>query len=55
MAIKLVSAVIAVVLLGAFLLPVALKLKETSLWVVMLLGFAMMLVDLWQSLRKNDT
>lgn len=55
MAIKLVAAVIAVVLFAAFLLPVALKLKEVSLWVVMLLGFGMMLVDLWQSMRKNDT
>jgi hypothetical protein len=55
MAIKIVAAVIAIILFAAFLLPVALKLKETALWVVMLLGFAMMLVDLWQSLRKNDT
>jgi len=55
MAIKLVAAVIAIVLLAAFLLPIALKLKEISLWVVMLIGFGMMLVDLWQSLRKNDS
>jgi hypothetical protein len=53
MAVKLIAAVIAIVLLGAFLLPVALKLKEISLAVVMLIGFGMMLVDLWQSLRRD--
>jgi hypothetical protein len=53
MAIKIIAAVIAVFLFGAFLLPVAIKLKEISLAVVMLIGFVMMLIDLWQSLRRE--
>ena len=55
MAIKLIAAVIAVVLFVAFLMPVVLKLKEASLALVILAGFAMMLVDLWQSLRQKDS
>lgn len=54
MAVKFFAAVIAVVLMVAYLLPVVIKLKEWSLGLVILLGLAMMLVDLWQSLRKPD-
>jgi hypothetical protein len=34
--------------------PVVLKLKDIPLTVVAILGIAMMLVDLWQSLRAKD-
>jgi hypothetical protein len=54
MAVKFVAAIIAVVLVVAYLLPVVIKLKEWSLGLVILLGIGMMLVDLWQSLRKPD-
>ena len=55
MSIKLASALIAIVLMLAYLLPVALKLKELSLAVVIAVGVVMMLVDLWQSLRQSDS
>lgn len=54
MPVKIISAVIAVVLFVAFLLPVVLKLKEVSLAVVILIGTVMMLTDLWQSLKRKD-
>jgi hypothetical protein len=55
MSVKLVSALIAIVLVLAYLLPVAWKLKELSLAVVIAIGVVMMLVDLWQSLRQSDS
>jgi hypothetical protein len=55
MFVKVASAVIAVVLFIAYLMPVVIKLKEISLGVVVLIGVVMMLVDLWQSLRNADT
>ena len=55
MAIKIFSGVVAVILLLAYLTPVMLKLKDPALVLVMLVGIALMLVDLWQSLQsKND-
>jgi len=54
MPIKITAALVAVVLLLAYLVPIAWKLKQTSLWVVMGIGIAMMLVDLWQSLRNGN-
>jgi hypothetical protein len=54
MIVKYVSAVAAVLLVLAYLVPVALKLKEFSLAAVMLIGIVMMLVDLAQSLRRPD-
>ena len=54
MPLKIFSAVVAFALLLSFLLPMALKLKEASLAVVMGIGLAMMLVDAWQSLREKD-
>lgn len=55
MPVKIVAAVIAVVLLVAYLSPVVLKLKEIALGVVIMIGIVMMLVDLWQSLREAET
>lgn len=54
MIVKYVSAVVAVLLVLAYLSPVVFKLKEVSLAAVMLIGVVMMLVDLLQSLRRPD-
>jgi hypothetical protein len=54
MAVKLFAAVVAIALVLIYLLPVVVKLKEIDLGIVILLGIAMMLVDLWQSLKKDD-
>lgn len=51
---KILFGVIGVVLMAAFLLPVVLKLKEVSLGIVIVLGLALMIIDMVQSLRSND-
>jgi hypothetical protein len=55
MAIKIVAAVIAIVLVLAYLLPIVLKLKEVELGIVLLVGVALMLVDAWHSLKSRDS
>jgi len=55
MAIKFIAALAAIILVLAFLVPIAWKLKEVSLAVVMLIGVVLMLVDLAQSLKKPDS
>jgi hypothetical protein len=54
MAIKWAAAVVAVLMLGAYLLALAFKLKEIDLAIVIGVGLVMMLVDLWQSLQSKD-
>lgn len=54
MPVKIFAAVVAVVLVLGYLTPVVLKLKEAALAVVIAVGIAMMLVDLWQSFRERD-
>lgn len=54
MPLKIFAGVVGVVLLLAYIAPVVVKLKEIALWCVALLGVAMMLVDLWQSLRSKE-
>jgi hypothetical protein len=54
MIVKYVSAAVALVLVFSYLGPVVFKLKDASLAGVMLIGVLMMLVDLWQSLKKPD-
>ena len=54
MAVKIVAALVAVVLLGAYLLALVIKLKEIDLAIVVIAGLALMLVDLWQSLKSKD-
>ena len=54
MAFKILAGIIAIVLITAFLAPPALKLQDLALSSVILIGVVMMLVDLWQSLRKDD-
>ena len=54
MGFRIFASVVAALLLIAFVAPVVIKLKEVSLVVVVLVGLAMMLTDLWQSLKSND-
>lgn len=51
---KILAAVLAASLLVGFIAPVMMKLKDYALSAVVLAGLAMMLVDLWQSLRGRD-
>jgi hypothetical protein len=54
MPIKFFAAVVAVILVITYLVPVVLKLKDVALGVVILIGIGMMLVDLWQSLQSKE-
>jgi hypothetical protein len=54
MPVKIFAAIVAVVLVVGYLTPVVLKLKEAALAIVIAIGIAMMLVDLWQSFRERD-
>ncbi|UCH52732.1 MAG: hypothetical protein JSW09_09015 [Pseudomonadota bacterium] len=47
------AAFIAAALLISYAGPIVLKLREFSLAAVVLIGVAMMLVDLWQSLKTK--
>ncbi len=51
---KILSAIVAIVLVVGFLSPVIFKLKETPLFVVVGLGIGLMLWDMWGSLREKD-
>jgi hypothetical protein len=51
---KIVAGIVAAALLLAYMAPVVLRLRDTALWIVALLGAGMMLVDLWQSLKSKD-
>jgi hypothetical protein len=51
---KILAAIVAAALLGLFIGPVVVKLNEIPLWIVVGIGFIMMLVDLVQSLRTKD-
>jgi len=54
MALKIFAGILAAVLLAAFVAPPILKLQDVPLTVVIVIGFVMMLVDLWQSLQSKD-
>jgi len=54
MRLKLVFGSIAMVLALAFLGTIVFKLKEVSLAIVVLIGVAMMVYDLWESLQEKD-
>jgi hypothetical protein len=51
---KAIAGIFAAALLLIYVGPVVLRLKDTALWVIALIGVGMMLVDLWQSLRAKD-
>jgi putative effector of murein hydrolase LrgA (UPF0299 family) len=54
MVVKIVSAIIATILMFVFLAAPVVKLKEVDLGIVILIGFAMMVLDLWQSLKSRE-
>ena len=54
MAFKILAGVVAMVLMIAYLAPPIYKLKDVALGIVIAIGVAMMLVDLWQSLQSKD-
>jgi hypothetical protein len=54
MVFKYVAGLVAVILMLGYLVPPVIKLKEVELGVVIIAGLAMMLVDLWQSLRSKE-
>jgi hypothetical protein len=45
---------VAVILMLGYLLPPVFKLKEIDLGIAILGGLALMLVDLWQSIKYED-
>lgn len=54
MAWKFITGIIAIVLVLAYVTPLAVKLKEISLAVVIAIAVVMMLVDMFQTLRSKD-
>jgi len=54
MVLKIFAAVLAVALVVAYLTPPVYKLQDLELGAVVAIGIVMMLVDLVQSLRKDD-
>jgi len=54
MVFKIFAGIIATALLVAFVAPPVIKLQDVALGAVILIGVAMMLVDLWQSLGSKD-
>ncbi|HEX9810572.1 MAG TPA: hypothetical protein VGA88_00580 [Burkholderiales bacterium] len=53
MVFKILAGIVAMTLMVVYLGPVVLKLRDPALTGVILVGVAMMLVDLWQSLRSK--
>ncbi len=51
---KLLAGAVAVVLMLGYLLPPVLKLKEIDLGIAIIGGVALMLVDLWHSLKSKE-
>ena len=51
---KIVAAIIAVGLVLAYLGPIIVKMKDFALGIVIVVGIAFILVDLWHSLQKPD-
>jgi hypothetical protein len=54
MKIKIVTSILSGAMLILFISPVVVKLKDVALSAVVLIGLAMMLTDLWQSLKSKD-
>jgi hypothetical protein len=51
---KILAGIVAVALMLMFLAPPVFKLKDVALGIVVLIGIAMALVDLWQSLQSKE-
>jgi hypothetical protein len=54
MIMKIVAGLIAIVLMVAYLVPPAIKLKDLALSIVIVIGVALMLLDLWESLWERE-
>lgn len=54
MALKILAGVFALALTLAYLAPPVLKLKDTALAVVIVIGVVLIAIDLWQSLQSKD-
>ena len=54
MAVKIVAAIVAVILMGAYLLAPVYKLKEVDLGIAIIAGLVLMLIDLWQSFKSKE-
>jgi hypothetical protein len=54
MALKVLAGIVAAALLLMFVSPVVIKLKDVALSIVLLIGFVMMLIDTWQSLKSKE-
>lgn len=51
---KVIAGLLGAALFIAYMTPVVWRLQDVALWIVALIGVAMMLVDLWQSLKAKD-
>ncbi|MDH3563547.1 MAG: hypothetical protein OEN49_09170, partial [Gammaproteobacteria bacterium] len=51
---NIVAGFVAVILMLVYLGPVVIKLWDLALVLVILIGFVMMLIDLWQSLQSKE-
>jgi hypothetical protein len=51
---RIISGIVAAGLLITYIAPVAIKLRDIPFSIVVLVGLAMTLTDLWQSLRSKD-
>jgi hypothetical protein len=54
MAFKIFAGIVAALLLIFFISPVVFKLREIALIIVALAGLAMMVTDIWHTLRSKD-
>jgi hypothetical protein len=54
MGVKVAAAAVAVILMFGYLLALLFKLKEIDLGIVIVIGLAMMVVDLWQSMQSKE-
>jgi len=54
MAFKIFAGIVAVVLLIGFLVPYVLKMNDTALGAVIIIGLALMARDLWDTYREKD-
>lgn len=53
MAFNIIAGGVAALLMLVYLGPVVIKLKDPALVLVIIVGFVMMLIDLWQSLQSK--
>jgi len=51
---KIFAGIVAVVLFAGFVTPYVLKMKDIALGIVVLIGFAMMARDLWDTFHEKD-